>query len=94
MAQDTERFAALLIPERYEGWRDCIEVKRGIALTAGYVRERLRILSDPGHEQARRFALTYGTDHLQRVVGWFGQAAAALGPADAAAPAGQPRGRP
>lgn len=94
MAQDTERFAAELIPESYESWRYCIEVKCGIALTAGYVRERLRMLSDPGHEEARRFARTYGTDHLQRVVGWFEQAAAALDTADAAAPAGQPRGQP
>jgi hypothetical protein len=78
VASDTERFAAELIPTSYGSWRYCIEVKCGIPLTLGYVRERIRVLSDPRNEETERFARTYGREHLERVLGWFGRAAESL----------------
>lgn len=78
MAGDSEHFAAEAIPESYRSWRYCIEVKCGIPLTLAYVRERIRILSDPSCEETRRFARTYGPEHLERVLGWFRQSDAAL----------------
>jgi hypothetical protein len=78
VASDTERFAAEPIPTSYGSWRYCIEVKCGIPLTLGYVRERIRVLSDPSHEETRRFSGTYGQAHLERVLAWFRQAADTL----------------
>jgi hypothetical protein len=78
MGQDTERFAAEPVPESYASWRYCIEVKCGIPLTLAFVRERIRVLSDPSREETQRFARTYGAGHLQRVLGWFRQSADAL----------------
>lgn len=94
MAMDTERFAAELIPSSYGSWRYCIEVKCGIPLTPGYVRERIRILSDPGQEETRRFTQTYGPGHLTRVLGWFRQAADTLASGAGAEPSGQRRAEP
>jgi hypothetical protein len=79
MTDDTAGFAAELIPSGYASWRDCIEVKCGIALTADDVEERIRVLADPGQEETQRFARTYGRDHLERVLGWFRRAQAGLG---------------
>lgn len=90
MATGNEGFAAEFIPSSYGSWRYCIEVKCGIPLTLGYVRERIRILSDPSHEETRRFSGTYGQAHLERVLAWFQQAADGLA-SGAGAEASAPR---
>ena len=79
MDDDTDGFAAELIPTGYASWRYCIEVKCGIALTPEYVEERIGVLADPGKEETKRFARTYGRAHLDKVLGWFRRAQAGLG---------------
>jgi hypothetical protein len=78
VATDSDGFAAELIPTSYASWRYCIEVKCGLPLTLDFVRERIRILSDPSQEETARFMRSYGHGHLERVLGWFRQAADAL----------------
>lgn len=63
------------MPTHYAGWRECITMHCGIPLTPDYVAERLKILSQAGHEETQRFIRFYGEDHWQRVIGWFQQAA-------------------
>ena len=65
--------------ETYSDWRHCIEVQCGIPLTAEYVAERLRILSDATCAQTAKFVATWGEQHRQRVLEWFGRAALELG---------------
>lgn len=60
-----------VIPQNYAEWRRCIEVDCGIALTPEFVAMRIDALTRSGSEEARRFAGLYGSDHLQRVIGWF-----------------------
>jgi len=76
MVDDTERYAAELIPSNYASWRYCIEVKCGLALKPGFLRSRIAVLSDSSHEETRRFARLYGDAHLNRILAWFRQAAA------------------
>ncbi len=76
MVDETERYAAELIPSDYTSWRYCIEVKCGLALTPDYVQARISVLGDRGHEETQRFARLYGDAHLNRILAWFRQAAA------------------
>jgi hypothetical protein len=76
MADDTERYAAELIPSNYASWRYCIEIKCGLALTPAFLGARIAVLSDPGKEETQRFARLYGEAHLNRVLAWYRQAAA------------------
>ncbi len=76
MVDDTERYAAELIPSDYASWRYCIEVKCGLALTPDYVQARISVLSDRGHEETQRFVRLYGDAHLNWILAWFRQAAA------------------
>lgn len=63
-----------VLPRDYDGWRDCIEHKCAIPLTRDYIDHRLRILSDPGLEETRRFVASYGEAHLKQIVAWFERA--------------------
>lgn len=94
MVDGAERYAAERVPSDYASWRYCIEVKCGIPLTSGYVGERIRILSDPSHEETRRFAQTYGPEHLKRILGWFLQASHMLASGAGAQPSGPQRDEP
>lgn len=60
-----------VIPRNFAEWRRCIEVDCGIALTPEFVAMRIEALTRNGSEEAHRFASLYGSDHLQRVIGWF-----------------------
>jgi hypothetical protein len=76
MGDDTERYAAEVIPSDYASWRYCIEVKCGLALKPGFLQARIAVLSDSRQEETQRFARLFGDAHLNRVLGWFQQAAA------------------
>ena len=76
MVDDTEGYAAELIPSNYTSWRYCIEVKCSLALTPDFLRARIAVLSDSGQEETQRFARLYSDAHLNRVLAWFRQAAA------------------
>lgn len=65
--------------ETYQDWRHCIEVQCGIPLTADYVAERIRMLSDTTCAQTTKFVTTWGEPHRQRVLEWFRKAASELG---------------
>jgi hypothetical protein len=76
MADDTERYAAELMPSDYASWRYCIEVKCGLALKPDFLQARIAALSDADHVETKRFARLYGDAHLDRVLAWFRRAAA------------------
>lgn len=75
MADEIERYAAEMFPSDYASWRYCIETKCGLALTPAFVQSRIAILSDPRHEETRRFASLYGEQYREQVLGWFQRAA-------------------
>ncbi|ESQ15800.1 MAG: hypothetical protein N838_09115 [Thiohalocapsa sp. PB-PSB1] len=76
MGDDTQRYAAELIPSDYASWRYCIEVKCGLALKPDFLQARIAVLSDAGQEETKRFARLYGDAHLNQILAWFRQAAA------------------
>lgn len=61
--------------DSYENWRACIEVSCGIALTPGFIAERLAELGDSSHPKTQEFERLYGRPHLERTIGWFERAA-------------------
>lgn len=67
-----------IIPRNYQGWRECITVRCQLALTGGYIAQRLRALGDPCDRHTSEFTRLYGGAHRQRVVGWFERARAEL----------------
>jgi hypothetical protein len=77
---DAPAYAAEQFPSSYPSWRYCIERKCGIPLTDDYIRARLKALTDTRSEETRRFAATYGDDHLKQVIAWFRRARSELAP--------------
>ena len=63
-----------MIPASYEQWRECIEVRCKIQLTAAFINERLKELQDGGNSRTQTFAKLYGAEHLQNTITWFRQA--------------------
>jgi len=61
-------------PEAYDEWRRCIEQDCGIALTAGYIAQRVQALHDRKDYQTLRFVELFGQAHLDRVIDWFARA--------------------
>ena len=76
MADDTERYAAELLPSDYASWRYCIEVKCGVALTPEFLQARIAVLGDPRREEARHFESLYGESYRGQILAWFRRAAA------------------
>jgi len=74
-AIDTEHHAEELFPSNYASWRYCIEIKCGQPLTPEFVQARIAVLSDPSHEESRRFASLYGESWREQVLTWFQHAA-------------------
>ena len=64
-----------IIPTSYEQWRECIEVRCQIPLTAPYIDERLTELKDKNHPKTKEFETLNGGDYLRYVVSWFERAA-------------------
>ncbi|SUJ25785.1 Uncharacterised protein [Sphingobacterium spiritivorum] len=60
-----------MIPQDYESWKDCIENKCGIALTADFVSKRLNVYTDAALAETQRFVLLYGEQHRQRIIEWL-----------------------
>lgn len=65
-----------VIPQTAEQWRHCIEHHCAIPLTPAFAKKRVRELEDSTNEHTRRFIASYGSEHYQRVLGWFRQVAA------------------
>ncbi|MCG8349610.1 MAG: hypothetical protein MI924_17735 [Chloroflexales bacterium] len=68
----------IILPTTYAEWHHCITVTCKIALTKAYLHQRLQALRDPSDRMTARFRELYGAAHLERVIGWFEQAAADL----------------
>lgn len=64
-----------MIPENFEQWRDCIENRCKIALTADFADSRLLVYNDPSHPETVRFIKQYGKAHLENVRSWFSRIA-------------------
>jgi hypothetical protein len=62
-----------MIPQSFDGWYRCITVDCGISLSASYIAERIRVLSDSRHPETRKFVARYGEAHTQRILSWFQQ---------------------
>ena len=60
---------------KYEDWRECIEVRCGIALTPTFISGRLAELNDQQHAKTMEFERLYGAEHLKRTIAWFQRAA-------------------
>lgn len=75
MAARDESGTTTPFPGDYAGWRHCIEVECGIPLSAGYVAQRIAVLSDPACEETKRFTRLYGVDWHRQVLAWFQRAA-------------------
>jgi len=67
------------IPNSYEQWRYCIEVKCRIQLTGDFSRARLSELQNGSHTKTKEFARIYGAKHLQQTITWFQRAADEVG---------------
>lgn len=67
-----------IIPATYEQWRQCIEVRCSIPLTATYITERLSELRDDKHPKTKKFQDLYGAQQLQDTIAWFQRAATEL----------------
>ena len=63
------------LPRTYDEWKYCITVKCGIALTQDYINERLRALSTTNDHATAKFVEMWGSEHYQKTVSWFEQAA-------------------
>lgn len=61
--------------DSYDAWKQCITVACNIPLTADYIEKRTAELKDAGNEHTKKFIKTLGKAHLQKVIGWFEQAA-------------------
>lgn len=75
MTAETDLFADELFPGSYKSWRYCIEVKCGVPLTPEFIQERVSVLSDPNHQESRRFSELYGETYRNQVLSWFRYAA-------------------
>ncbi|SFC25132.1 hypothetical protein SAMN05421747_10710 [Parapedobacter composti] len=60
-----------MIPQDFEDWKDCIERRCRIRLTAAFARERLEVYNNLSHSETRQFIKLYGEEHHRRVVSWF-----------------------
>lgn len=65
-------------PTTYDQWRHCIEVRGRVRLTPQFVNERLAEMQDDSNAKTREFSKLYGSEHLQRTIAWFRQAATDL----------------
>jgi len=63
-----------IIPQNYEQWRHCITVECGLELTPNFIETCLSTLQDNKEHYTQQFIRKYGTQHYQRVLGWFKQA--------------------
>ncbi len=75
MADDTNSFANESIPSSYASWRHYIEVKCDLKLTPEFLQDRIAVLSDPGHEESKSFAKSYGDAYREQVLTWYQRAA-------------------
>lgn len=62
------------IPNTYSEWRDCIEIRCQIPITASYCRERIEDLTQMKSHHATQFRKLYGAEYTQQVLSWFQQA--------------------
>ena len=63
-----------IIPATYEQWRNCIEVRCNLSLTAAYIDERLTELQDGKNPKTKKYRDLYGAEQLQSTIEWFRRA--------------------
>jgi len=64
-----------MIPQDFESWKDCIERRCRIPLTADFARKRLIIFTNRDLRETREFIRLYGEAHYLRIIDWFGRIA-------------------
>lgn len=58
----------------YAEWRDALQVRCGIRMTAEYARERIAALQNDAKRSTAEFVRCYGEAYRQQVIDWFKQA--------------------
>jgi len=60
-----------MIPESFREWRDCIENKCKILLSAQFIDDRLSVYSNENSTETIKFKGLYGEEHLQNIINWL-----------------------
>lgn len=60
-----------MLPRTRSEWRECIEHKCGIVLTAEFAEQRLSVYRDQQHAETKQFIALYGEQHYRNIVSWF-----------------------
>jgi hypothetical protein len=60
--------------DTYASWKHCIVELCEIPLTKAYIEKRITQLKDNGNEHTKKFVMTWGEGHLNKVIWWFEQA--------------------
>lgn len=63
-----------IIPHDYDTWHHCIKVDCGLALTPGYIQERITSLQNKKDFRTQQFVRLYGQQHRLNVLSWFQRA--------------------
>lgn len=64
-----------MIPQDFDNWKDCIQNKCKIRLTAEFAKQRLAIYNNQELRETQRFIELYGQEHYERIKEWFGKIA-------------------
>ncbi|MEO0372884.1 MAG: hypothetical protein AAF231_15620 [Pseudomonadota bacterium] len=67
-----------VVPTTYDEWEHCITVQCGIPLTAEFVDERIKAMTDETDIHTRKFIEQWGVAHFNQTLAWFEQAKARL----------------
>ncbi|SMF42919.1 hypothetical protein [Pseudobacteriovorax antillogorgiicola] len=62
-----------LIPDSFQSWRECIEVRCQVPLTKEYCEKRIVELKNAKEFNTKKFIECYGAEHHRRVLSWFEQ---------------------
>lgn len=67
-----------MLPQTYEEWKHCIEVKCRIPLTQTFVHKRIEELNDNDNKQTMEFTQLYGEAYKNKILEWFNKSIPSL----------------
>lgn len=62
-----------MIPQTFEQWKHCIVNDCKINLTKEFAQQRLAVYQYKTNDEAQKFVLLYGEQHLQNIIRWLKQ---------------------
>ena len=63
----------MVLPQTFEEWKYCIEIKCNIKLTNNYIQQRIEALTNPTDNNSNEFVKLYGESYKEQVLQWFHQ---------------------